>query len=115
MTLEENIKKWVVLDNKQKKLNEEVKDLRNKKNDLTNNIITNFSERNIKSPIIKINDGKLSLVESQHANVLSFKFLYEIFIEYFNNEKEAVKLLDFIKNKRTFTNVKSIKRIYNKD
>ena len=31
MSLEENIKNWVALDNKQKKLNEEVKDLRNKK------------------------------------------------------------------------------------
>ena len=28
MSLEENIKKWVVLDNQQKKLNEQVKELR---------------------------------------------------------------------------------------
>ena len=115
MNLEENIKKWVVLDNQQKKLNEQVKELRTKKNDLTTNIITNFSEKNIKSPIIKISDGRLSLTETQHANVISFKFLFDTFKEYFEDEKEANELLDFVKSKRTFTNVVSIKRIYNKE
>ena len=115
MSLEENIKKWVVLDNQQKKLNEKVKELRNSKNDLTNSIITNFSDKNIKSPIIKISDGRLSLIETQQANVISFKFLSDIFKEYFHDEKEANKLLDFIKSKRTYTNVSSIKRIYNKE
>jgi|TARA_Y100000389_G_scaffold164515_1_gene168260 hypothetical protein len=115
MSLEENIKKWVVLDNQQKKLNEQVKELRDKKNNLTGSIITDFSDKNIKSPIIKISDGRLNLIETQHANVMSFKFLLDSFKEYFDDEKEANKLLDFVKSKRTFTNVSSIKRIYNKE
>ena len=115
MTLEENIKKWVVLDNKQKKINEEIKEIREKKNELTSNIITNFSERNIKSPVINISDGKLSLVETQTANVISFKFLLDCFKEYLKNEEEALKLLEFVKNKRTYSNVSSIKRFYNKE
>ena len=77
MSLEENIKNWVVLDNLHKKLNAQVKEIRDKKTDLTGNIITNFSEKNIDSPIIKISDGKLSLIETQHANVISFKFLLD--------------------------------------
>lgn len=115
MSLEENIKKWVVLDNQQKKLNEQVKELRNKKNDLTGYIVTDFSNKNINSPIIKISDGRLNLIETQHANVISFKFLLDSFKEYFDDEKEAIKLLDFVKSKRIFTNVVSIKRIYNKE
>tara|TARA_Y100000741_G_scaffold332701_1_gene288819 strand:- start:1545 stop:1889 length:345 start_codon:yes stop_codon:yes gene_type:complete len=114
MSLEENIKKWVVLDNQQKELNERIKDIRYKKNNLTGNIITNFSEKNINSPIIKISDGKLSLIETQQTNVISLKFLLECFNEYFTDEKEGDKLLDFIKSKRRITNVVSIKRIYNK-
>ena len=115
MDLEESIKLWVVLDNQQKKINEQIKEIRDKKNDLTNSIITNFSDRNIKSPIINISDGKLSLIETQQANVISFKFLLDSFKEYFKDEEEAQKLLEFVKNKRTFTNVSSIKRIYNKE
>ena len=115
MSLEENIKKWVVLDNQQKKLNEQVKKIRDQKNNLTSDIITNFSEKNIKSPIIKISDGRLSLIETQQPNVISYKFLLDSFKEYFNNENDANKLLEFIKNRRTFTNVSSIKRLYNKE
>tara|TARA_B100000780_G_scaffold61095_1_gene39312 strand:- start:907 stop:1254 length:348 start_codon:yes stop_codon:yes gene_type:complete len=115
MSLEENIKNWVVLDNLHKKLNAQVKEIRDKKTDLTGNIITNFSEKNIDSPIIKISDGKLSLIETQHANVISFKFLLDCFNEYFTDEKDGTKLLDFIKSRRKFTNVSSIKRIYNKE
>ena len=114
MDLEESIKKWVVLDNQHKKLNEQVKELRDTKNNLTEIIITKFSDKNIKSPIIKISDGKLSLIETQHANVLSYKFLLDTFKEYFEDDKEANKLLEFIKTKRTYTNMSSIKRIYNK-
>tara|TARA_X000000368_G_C23053320_1_gene722577 strand:+ start:3158 stop:3505 length:348 start_codon:yes stop_codon:yes gene_type:complete len=115
MSLEKNIQNWVVLDNQQKKLNEQVKKIRDQKNNLTSDIITNFSEKNIKSPIIKISDGRLSLIETQQPNVISYKFLLDSFKEYFNNENDANKLLEFIKNRRTFTNVSSIKRLYNKE
>ena len=111
MNLENNIKQWVTLDNQQKKMNEEIKIIRDKKNSLTNDIISTFKERNINSPIINISDGKLSLIETQHANVISFKFLLDSFKEYFKDEEEAQKLLDFVKNKRTFTNVSSIKKL----
>lgn len=115
MSLEKNIQNWVVLDNQQKKLNEQLKKIRDQKNNLTSDIITNFSEKNIKSPIIKISDGRLSLIETQQPNVISYKFLLDSFKEYFNNENDANKLLEFIKNRRTFTNVSSIKRLYNKE
>ena len=115
MDLENNIKQWVSLDNQQKKMNEQIKIIRDKKNSITNDIITTFQERNINSPVINISDGKLSLVESQQVNALSLKFLLECFNEYFNNEQESIQLIEFIKNKRTYTTVNNIKRMYNKD
>jgi len=115
MSLEENIKKWVVIDNQHKKLNEQIKDVREIKNNLTHNIIEKFADKNLKSPVIKISDGKLSLIETQQANVISFKFLLDCFNEYFDDEKQALKVLNFVKAKRTFTNTSSIKRDYNKE
>ena len=114
MSLEENIKKWVVLDNSHKKLCEQVKSVRDEKNKLHENIITYLDANNISNPIINISDGKLNISETKTANVLTYKFLAECLHEYFDKTTEADELMEFIKNKRTFITSKSIKRFYNK-
>lgn len=114
MSIEDNIKTWVALDNKHKKLNQEVKDLRDKKNLLSDKIINNFSQYN-NSPTIRISDGKLNISSLQQANVISYKFLYECFNIYFQNHDKANDLLNLIKSKRNYTNTPYIKRIYNKE
>lgn len=112
MNLEERIKKWVVLDNNHKRLNQQIKLLRDEKNNLTDDIIYYFNEKNIK-PSIKISDGMLNLVETKHANLISYKFLEECFNEYFKNNEEIVEaLINFIKEKRVYTTSQTIKRNY---
>ena len=114
MGLEENIKKWVVLDNQHKVINEQIKLIRGKKNELSGDIINHLSSTN-KTLTINISDGRLNLVETKQANILSYKFLEECFNEYFNDDKKANDLLSFIKDKRTYTTSSSIKRLYNKE
>ena len=115
MSIEDKIKTWVILDNQMNKCNLQIKDIRNKKNVITKDIVNNFNEKNMNFPVINISDGKLTICETQHSNVISFKFLLDCFKEYLNDDDEANKLLNYVKNKRTFTYVSSIKRIYNKD
>ncbi|AET73104.1 hypothetical protein PGAG_00215 [Phaeocystis globosa virus 12T] len=115
MSLKEDIKRWVVLDNQHKKANEQVKQIRDMKNGLGNSIMSDLAADNITNPVIKISDGKLRFVETRQANVIGYKFLLECFNEYLEDDNKAVELLEFIKEKRTYTNVSSIKRIYNKE
>jgi hypothetical protein len=115
MSLKDNIKQWVILDNQHKNANEQVKKIRDMKNGLGNSIITNLASDNIQNPVIKISDGKLRFVETHQANVIGYKFLLDCFNEYLDDENKALELLEFVKSKRTFTNVSSIKRIYNKE
>ena len=112
--LEENFKNWVLLDNRQKELNEEVKSIRDKKTNITNNIFKECDEKNIKSPIIKITDGQLSFIDTKISNPISLKFLEECFKEYFTYEKDGNKLLEFIKEKRVYSTNKCIKRTFNR-
>lgn len=114
MNLEEKIKKWVALDNHHKKINEQIKKVREEKNLLSNDVFNHFSENNITPPNVNISDGKLRFIETVQSNVLSYKFLEDCFKEYFEDD-EAIDLLTFIKSKRTYTRAKSIKRIYNKE
>ena len=114
MSLEEKIKRWVALDNHHKKYNEQLKKIREEKTEINTDVINHFSEKNIKPPNINISDGRLSFVELTQANVISYKFLEDCFKEYFEDD-EAADLLKFIKSKRTFSKVKSIRRVYNKE
>lgn len=112
MSLETNIKEWVQLDNKHKKLNDEVKQIRDKKTEVSDIILKHCNDKSIR-PTINISDGVLKLVDTQQANTLTYKFLSDCFSKYFNDTEQSEKLMEFIKNERTYTNVQSIKRTYN--
>jgi hypothetical protein len=117
MNIEESIKKWVVLDNQHKKLNSQISNLRDEKNELTKDIINYYDLKNAKYPNINISDGKLSFVQQKITNPLSVKFLEQCFEEFFENyDSNAIKeeLIEFIKSKRTHNITTNIRRAYTK-
>lgn len=115
MDLQENIKRWVKLDNDSKKLAQSIKELREEKNNISSNLFDYFSNNNMKPPNVNISDGKLGFVELNNPNVLTFKFLEDCFNEYFDETLKTKELLEFIKSRRTYTKNKIIRRVYNKE
>jgi len=116
MSVEEKIKRWVVLDNQIKQLISQIQLLKDEKNDLTNSLIEHFDKLNKNYPIININDGKLSFIQVKQPNALSYKFLEQCFADYFKNNKNDSNnklLLEYIKSNRTYSINKTIKRVYN--
>ena len=126
MTIEDKIKRWVVLDNQAKQLISQLQLLKDEKEELTNHLIEHFDNANKKYPIINISDGKLNFIQVKQPNGLSYKFLESCFIEYFSknansasansasaNSATVKSLLDFIKSNRTYNINKTIKRVYN--
>ena len=120
MSIEDKIKKWVMLDNQVKQLYNKMQLLKDEKNELTNSLIEHFDNANKKYPIINISDGKLSFIEVKQPNALSYKFLEQCLIDYFkinynnNDVNNNIKLImELIKSKRTYTLNKTIKRVYN--
>jgi hypothetical protein len=117
MSIEDKIKKWVMLDNQVKQLYNQMQLLKDEKNELTNSLIDYFDNANKKYPIINISDGKLSFVEVKQPNALSYKFLEQCLIDYFktnaNGANNNIKvIMELIKSKRTYTLNKTIKRVY---
>ena len=115
MSIEDKIKKWVVLDNNCRKYNDEIKKMREEKNNLCNDLIKYFEEKNTKFPNINISDGKLNLAQTNVANPITLKFLENCFKEYFEDIDESNELLEFIKSKRNYNKSVYIRRIYNND
>ena len=110
------LKDWVTYDNYLKKVNKKTKDIKEKKEKLESKILTIFEHNNMTNTKVNIGDSKIFYNESISTTSLSYKFLFECLHKYFNNEKKAEEICDFIKSERDKTKKinYSIKRTMNK-
>lgn len=114
MSFETQIKEWVTVDNKIKKYNEELKQLRNQKNDITEEINKYIDENDMKHAIVNITDGRLKFQTSKVTQPLTLKFVKECLMDCIQNEENVEKIMNYMKEQRDVRYVDEIKRYYNK-
>lgn len=107
-----NIQNWVAIDNQIKTLNQEAKDLRSERNELTNNIFTYAESNNLENAVIQISDGKLKFQNVKQTAPLTFKLVKEALDECIGNEEHVKAIIKVIKNKRETKYSYDIKRTY---
>jgi len=112
-SFENQIQQWVSLDNQLKKLNEQTKELRDKRNTLYENISDYASENNISNSTIQISDGKLRFVNTKVPEPLTFKYLEKTLAEVIKNESQIKMIVNHLKEKRSIKVVSELKRYYN--
>jgi len=112
MNLEEHIKSWVLFDNQIKAYNDKIKEIRNKRSDLGDNIVEYMNRKHPNHSTIEISDGKLKLANTSTATPLSFKFVETCLQSYFNDDKLTADIMNHIKEKRQTKTSVEIKRIY---
>ena len=113
MSFEENIKKWVSLDNQLKTINEKVKQLRDDKNS-TEEFIMNYVEQNeIKNATINISDGKLRFTTTKQTPPLTLKYVEECLMKCIGNEAQVNQVMKLIKDSREVKYSSDIKRYTN--
>jgi len=113
MSFESQIQQWVSLDNQLKQLNEKVKDLRDKRNNLEENITSYASENNLSNATVKINDGRLKFTNTKVQEPLTFKYLEKTLGEVIKNESQVKLIVEHLKQKRAVKIVPEIKRFSN--
>tara|TARA_E500000178_G_C16736651_1_gene624071 strand:- start:209 stop:559 length:351 start_codon:yes stop_codon:yes gene_type:complete len=110
MTFEDNIRKWINLNNNIKESFQKIKHLKIEKEQCSDNILEYISENKLENATFKIGEGKLRIVEVNTPQPLTYKFMCECLCEYFNNDEELVQeILLFIKNKRNIKTNKELK------
>ena len=110
MSLEENIKNWVILDNNIKDLTEKIKILKGEKASYNKNIIEYISYNSLDNATIKIRNGKLKFVDVNYPQILTYKFLFNCLNKFLNNDEQVMKIINFIKSERDIKTVREIKR-----
>lgn len=112
MNFEQKIQQWVSIDNQLKSVTEKVKELRNKKNTICEEINQHIETQELSNSSIKINDGQLKFVKIKETQPLTFKYLETCLSEIIKNEDQVIKIIDYIKNKREIKYIPEIKRFY---
>lgn len=110
MSFEENIKKWVALDNQIKTLSDKTKQLRNDKNTLEEGIITYVETNNLSNATVNISDGKLRFTSSKQTAPLTLKYVEECLLKCIGNESQVAKIMEVIKESREVKYTSDIKR-----
>ena len=113
-SFENNIKRWVSLDNRIKSLNDEVKGLREEKSAINDSISQHIEANNLEKATIQISDGKLRYVTTKTQSPISLKYLESCLSECISDEKKVKEILEYIKTNREVKETTEIKRYYNK-
>jgi len=111
--LEKTIQNWVELDNELKKLNERSKDIRTRKNDVEDKIMTYVEDNDMNNSVVNITDGKIKFCETKQTSPLTLGFLEKCLSEVIANQGQVKQIVDYIKSKRETKMVPEIKRYYN--
>jgi hypothetical protein len=112
MSFEQNIQQWIAIDNQMKIINDKHKELRDKKQSLSNQINSYVETKQLSNSTINISDGKLKFINVKDTQQLTFKYLETCLGEIIKNEEQVKKIVDYIKNKREVKYVPEIKRLY---
>ena len=108
-----NIMTWVDYDNQIRAKNEEIKQIRSKKDNLEVSIVHYIHDNKLQDNIFNISsmETQLQMNTTSVKETISYKFLETTFLKYFDNDKEKAKdLMDFIKNNRSSSDKVSLKR-----
>lgn len=107
-TFQENIQKWVRLDNQSRLLNEKIREVREKKSECMESLIE-YSEMNQISDI-QISDGRLKFSKTRVSEPLTFKYLEKSLNEIIRNTNHVNQIMEYIKKSRDIKVVQDIKR-----
>jgi len=112
MSFEQHLQQWVHIDNQLKTLGDKVKELREQKNTLSQQINSHVETKQLTNASIKISDGQLKFIQVKETQQLTFKYLETCLSEIIKNEDQVKQIIDYVKNKREVKYIPEIKRFY---
>jgi len=105
MSFDQQIQSWVQTDNQIRILNEKLKELREKRETLRQNLT-----QQTKQTVIPISDGKLKFVTMNVASPLTFKYIEKSLNDIIPNKEQVKKITDYLKSNREIKTIQEIKR-----
>ena len=101
-SIEENIKKWLDIDNELYELQTQVKELRETKHELQDLISKAIENKGSDIYTVNINaqNSKLKFVKVKNVKPLTFNYLETCLSEIIANQEQVASIMDYVKEKR---------------
>lgn len=115
MSLEENIKQWVRVDDQIKSISDKVKELKEVKNKLEDNIIVYVEKNNLDNATAKITGGKLKFITTKQTAPLTLKYVEECLSKNIADKEQVNQIMTCIRDEREVKYTKDIKRYFDKE
>ena len=113
-SFENNIKRWVSLDNRIKALNDEAKALREEKSSINDCISQHIEANHLEKATIQISDGKLRYVTTKTQTPISLKYLESCLSDCISDSTKVKEIMEYVKVNREVKETTELKRYYNK-
>ena len=97
MSFEEKIQQWVTIDNKIKRYNDELKLLRNDRNNISDTIHEYVEQNKLNNATIKISDGMLKFQSMKITSSLTLKFIETCLNDCIESEDNVKEIMNYIK------------------
>jgi predicted transcriptional regulator len=112
----DSMSKWVNIDNRIRQLNEQLSELKEEKNDISDKLNEYIEVRSIEKKTINVNlkDSQIKFVTTKIPQTLTFKYLESCLAEIIDDEDQVAQIIEYVKSNRKIENVNEIKRIYKK-
>ena len=113
MSFEENVQKWVQVDNQIKIYNDRIRLLREHKSELTESLFKQADDNEYGNAIIQITDGKLKFANTKVQAPLSFKYVEEVLTNTVASPEARDEIIKRLKDNREIKYTHEIKRFTN--
>ena len=114
MDLETDISAWVRLDNEQRGHLERMRALRASKTELQARIDAGFSDRGIETPLVRISDGRIALVDRPVVPALTLSHVQIALEQCISDTASVTRLMSHIKATRPTRLQRELRRYYDK-
>jgi len=109
----ESIKSWVAIDDKIKKLKDEIKNLTSEKKEFETEILQGLDK--LEENAISITDGKLKKNVSKTQTPLKKELIQKSIFEFLKDEKKTLDILENMNKSRQVVERVNLKRIKNRE
>ena len=100
MDFQQKIKDWVSNDNQIKKLQKQTKDLKEIRNELSDEIFSYVDENNLRNTVIEISDGRLKFNQVKTNSPITLKYLKQCLLDKLEDEEKVDDIIEYIKENR---------------